>query len=312
MPRKHWRRKSRREKMECDVLVIGCGPAGLSAAGYAARAGYSVIAIDALAPGGQLLYIDEIENYPGVSSTSGFALAESFEKQAVSFGVSIEFMKAESIRKEGDAFIVTAGGDEIKSKAVIFASGARHRHLGCQGEEEYQGKGVSYCATCDGPFFKGRKIAVVGGGDTALTDALYLSKLGSEVHIIHRRGEFRGQKVLQDRVMAKENIFLHMNATVQSINGDGKGVKSVTLSDGSELDVNAVFIFVGVIPNSEMLEGFAELDKGFVVTDGHMRTSVPGLFAAGDVRTTPFRQVVTAAGDGAEAAHSADEYIQNL
>ena len=195
---------------------------------------------------------------------------------------------------------------------MIFASGARHRHLGCPGEEEYQGKGVSYCATCDGPFFKGKRIAVVGGGDTALTDALYLSKLGSEVHIIHRRNEFRGQKVLQDRVMAKDNIHLQLGKTVERINGDDKGVTSVLLSDGTELPVDAVFIFVGIIPNSELLEGFAELEKGFVVTDNAMETSVPGLFAAGDVRTTPFRQVVTAAGDGASSAHSADEYIQNL
>ena len=298
--------------MECDILVIGCGPAGLSAAGYAARAGYNVLAIDSLAPGGQLLYIDEIENYPGYESTSGYSLAENFEKQAVSFGVRIEFWGAEKIEKNGDLFKVMTTGEEVVCKAVIFSSGASHRHLGCPGEEEYQGRGVSYCATCDGPFFRGRKIAVVGGGDTALTDALYLSKIGSEVHIIHRRNEFRGQKVLQDRVRAKDNIFLHLSLNVERINGDDKGVKSVTLTDGSELDVDAVFIFVGIIPNSSVLEGFADLDHGFVVTDSHMRTSVPGLFAAGDVRTTPFRQVVTAAGDGAAAAHAADEYIQNL
>ena len=298
--------------MECDILVIGCGPAGLSAASYASRAGYNVLAIDSLAPGGQLLYIDEIENYPGEEKTSGYALAESFEKQAVFFGVKIEFWEAESIRKENDRFFVKTNGEEVIAKAVIFATGARHRHLGCPGEEEYQGKGVSYCATCDGPFFKGKRIAVVGGGDTALTDALYLSKLGSEVHIIHRRNEFRGQKVLQDRVMAKDNIHLQLGKTVERINGDDKGVTSVLLSDGTELPVDAVFIFVGIIPNSELLEGFAELEKGFVVTDNAMETSVPGLFAAGDVRTTPFRQVVTAAGDGASSAHSADEYIQNL
>ena len=298
--------------MICDILVIGAGPAGLSAASYAARAGYNTLAIDSLAPGGQLLYIDEIENYPGQESTSGYALAESFEKQAASFGVKIEFWGAESIEKDGDGFLVRTTGEEVKAKAVIFAAGARHRHLGCPGEEEYQGKGVSYCATCDGPFFKGRRIAVVGGGDTALTDALYLSMLGSEVHIIHRRTEFRGQKVLQDRVMAKENISLHLGLTVERINGNGKGVTSVTLSDGKELECDAVFIFVGIIPNSELLEGFAELDRGFVVTDSSMRTSVPGLFAAGDVRTTSFRQVVTAAGDGAAAAHQADEYIQAL
>ena len=297
---------------ECDVLVIGCGPAGLTAAGYAARAGYSVIAIDSLAPGGQLLYIDEIENYPGTGKTSGYALAESFEKEAVSFGTRIEFWGAESIRKDGNLFHVGTTGEEITAKAAIFAAGASHSHLGCPGEEEYQGKGVSYCATCDGPFFKGKTIAVVGGGDTALTDAIYLSKLVKEVIVIHRRNEFRAQKVLQDRLRAQENVSLELGKTVKSINGSGSNVTSITLSDGSEKKVDAVFIFVGIVPNSGLLDGFAELERGFVVTDGHMRTSVPGLFAAGDVRTTPFRQVVTAAGDGAAAAHSADEYIQNL
>lgn len=297
---------------ECDILVIGCGPAGLSAAGYAARAGYSVLALDALAPGGQLLYIDEIENYPGTEKTSGYALAESFEKQAVDFGVRIEYWEALSIRKENNIFIVKTSGEEVRAKSVIYAAGARHRHLGCAGEEEYQGKGVSYCATCDGPFFKGRRIAVVGGGDTALTDAIYLSKLGSEVILIHRRNEFRAQKVLQDRIRERKNVRFELGKTITSINGNGKGVESITLSDGSTIGADAVFIFVGVIPNSEILEGFAELDKGFVVTDSMMHTSVQGLFAAGDVRTTPFRQVVTASGDGAIAAHGADEYIQSL
>ncbi len=295
-----------------DILVIGCGPAGLSAASYAARAGYRTIAVDSLGPGGQLLFIDEIENYPGQASTSGYALAEAFEKQATSFGAEVAFSEAKSIKKENDTFITETSDGEIRSKAVIFAAGARHRHLGCTGEEEYQGKGVSYCATCDGPFFRGKDIIVVGGGDTALTDALYLSKLGRTVTIVHRRTEFRGQKALQDRVFAKDNIKLQLGKNLTEIRGDGKLVKEAVLSDGTVLQADAVFIFVGIIPNSELLEGVAELDHGFVITDGKMETSVPGLFAAGDVRTTPFRQVVTAAGDGAAAAHAADEYIQNL
>ena len=298
---------------ECDVLVIGCGPAGLSAAQYAARAGYSVLAVDALAPGGQLLYIDEIENYPGTEKMSGYALAEALEKQALSFGVEIEFMEITSLEKDGDVFIAHTSDEDIRAKAVIYAAGARHRHLGCQREEEYQGKGVSYCATCDGPFFKGRRIAVVGGGDTALTEALYLSRLGSEIHLIHRRSEFRGQKTLQDRVSAKDNIYLHLGLNVESISGNGSGVTSVHLTDGTDLPVDAVFIFVGIVPNSGVLSGFAELDgSGFVCADDDTKTSVPGLFAAGDVRTTPFRQVVTAASDGAIAAHAADEYIRTM
>ena len=297
---------------DCDILIIGAGPAGLSAAGYAARLGYRTVAIDALSPGGQLLYIDQIENYPGYGSASGYELAEKLEKQAASFGAEILFTEALSISKDGESFITATTDGDIRSKAVIYAAGAHHRKLGCPGEEEYQAKGVSYCATCDGPFFRDGQIVVVGGGDTALTDALYLSKLGRDVHIVHRRTEFRGQKMLEDRVRAQGNIHLELGRTVASINGDGKKVTSVTLSDGREIAADGVFIFVGIEPNTKILEGFAELDHGFVKADGHMRTSVPGLFAAGDVRTTPFRQVVTAAGDGAIAAHAADEYIQGI
>ncbi|MDY5932279.1 MAG: thioredoxin-disulfide reductase [Candidatus Ornithospirochaeta sp.] len=298
--------------MECDVLVIGGGPAGLSAAGYAARAGYDTVCIDALAPGGQLLFIDEIENYPGTGMTSGYQLAESFESQAVSFGVRIEFLEARSIRKKDGLFIVETTEDEIRAKAVIAATGARHRHLGAEGEEEYQAKGVSYCATCDGPFFKDKKVIVVGGGDTALTDALYLAKMCKEVVLVHRRNEFRAQKVLQDRVRANDRITLELGKNVVRINGDGKKVVSADLSDGSTIEADGVFVFVGMLPNTALFEGFAELENGFIATDSMMRTSVPGLFAAGDVRTTGFRQVVTAAGDGAMAAHSADEYIQSI
>lgn len=297
---------------DCDILVAGCGPAGLSAAQYAARAGYSVIALDALAPGGQLLYIDEIENYPGKEKTSGYALAESLERQAVDFGVEILFSEATSVEKDGNAFVVHTSDGDISAKAVIWAAGARHRELGCEGEHEYQGKGISYCATCDGPFFKGEDVVVVGGGDTALTDALYLSKICSKVTIVHRRQEFRGQKVLQDRVRAKDNIALELGRNVRSVSGDGRKVSSVTLDDGTEIKTSALFVFVGIEPNTEAVKDIVETDGGFIRTDCEMRTSLPGFFAAGDVRTTPFRQVVTAAGDGAVAAHSADHYIQNL
>lgn len=295
----------------CDVFIIGAGPAGLSAAAYSARAGLSTIVTDALAPGGQLMYIDEIENYPGKESTSGYALAESFEKQAASFGAEIEYNEVTSVRKEGNTFISTTSDGEVESKAVIYAAGASHRHLGCPGEEELQGRGVSYCATCDGPFFRGRRVVVAGGGDTALTEALYLSKICSEVHIVHRRNAFRGQKALQDRVRAKDNIILHMSNNVVAVKGD-KAVTAVTLEDGSELETSAVFIFVGLVPNSEVVKDLVETEGGFIVTDGKMQTSLPGLYAAGDVRATPFRQVTTAAADGAIAAHQADEYIQSL
>lgn len=299
---------------EVDILIIGAGPAGLAAAGYAARAGYTVMAIDQLAPGGQLLLIDEIENYPGVPLTKGFKLAEEFERQAVDFGVRIEYSGAKSIKKDGDVFVVTTEDGDVRAKAVIAATGATHRHLGAKGEEEYAGRGVSYCATCDGPFFRGKKIVVVGGGDTALTDALYLAKLSDDVTIVHRRDEFRGQKVLSDRVRNNANISLKLGRNVvEIVSDDGRKVSSVLLDNGEKLDTDAVFIFVGIKPNSSLFEGFCELDpSGFIVTDEKMRTDVPGLFAAGDVRTTSFRQVATAAGDGAMAAHMADSYISGM
>lgn len=297
-----------------DILVIGAGPAGLSAASYAARAGYSVTAIDQLSPGGQLLLIDEIENYPGLPLTKGYKLAEDMENQAVLFGAKVEYTALSAIRKEGEGrFIALTDSGEIEAKAVIIATGADHRHLGVKGEEENQGKGVSYCATCDGPFFKGKDVVVVGGGDTALTDAIYLSKIAKSVTVVHRRNEFRAQKALQDRLSSCANIRTKLSCNVVEILSDGKKVVGAKLDTGETLDADAVFVFVGIVPNSSLFSGFVDLDKnGFIITNGRMETSLGGVFAAGDVRTTPFRQVATAAADGAIAAHSADEYISNL
>ena len=297
-----------------NILVIGAGPAGLSAASYAARAGYSVTAIDQLSPGGQLLLIDEIENYPGLPLTKGYKLAEDMENQAVLFGAKVEYTALSAIRKEGEGrFIALTDSGEIEAKAVIIATGADHRHLGVKGEEENQGKGVSYCATCDGPFFKGKDVVVVGGGDTALTDAIYLSKIARSVTVVHRRNEFRAQKALQDRLSSCANIRTKLSCNVVEILSDGKKVVGAKLDTGETLDADAVFVFVGIVPNSSLFSGFVDLDKnGFIITNGRMETSLGGVFAAGDVRTTPFRQVATAAADGAIAAHSADEYISNL
>lgn len=298
--------------MMTDILVIGSGPAGMAAGQYGARAGYSVTLIDPMGPGGQLLYIDEIENYPGEESLSGYVLSEKMEKQCTAFGVTIEYRRALSIRKENNLFYTMTDEGEITSKAVVVATGATHRHLGVKGEEEYRGKGVSYCATCDGPFFKRRTVVVAGGGDTALTDALYLSKLCSRVIIVHRRSSFRAQKVLQDRVKERDNISLIMEENIAEISGDGKEVKSVTLTGGRKVETDGVFIFIGMTPSSAVVEGLAERENGFIIVDRGGRTTLPGLFAAGDVTTTSFRQVVTAAADGARASHSADEYIQGL
>ena len=206
---------------------------------------------------------------------------------------------------------VFAGGDAVTGAAtVILAMGARHRHLDVPGEEEYSGRGVSYCATCDGPFFKGRKVVVVGGGDTALTDAVYLSRLCSSVKVVHRRNEFRAQKAIQDKMRACSNIQTVTPHTVKEILGDGEKVTGVVLDDGSLIETDGIFIFTGILPNSQIVKDLVELDEaGFVRTDSMMRTSLEGVYAVGDLRTTPFRQVVTAAGDGAVAAHMADEYL---
>lgn len=293
-----------------DVIVVGAGPAGMSAAGYAARAGYDVLLLDAAAPGGQLMFIDQIENYPGSESISGFALAEKMESQATSFGVEIEYGEVTSLRKSDDGFTVSTSDGDVRARAVILAMGARHRHLDVPGEDEYSGRGVSYCATCDGPFFKGRRVVVVGGGDTALTDAVYLSRLCSSVKLVHRRNEFRAQKAIQDKMKACANIQTVTPHTIKEILGDGEKVTGVMLDDGSTIETDGIFIFTGIVPNSQIVKGLVELDDaGFVMTDAMMRTSLEGMYAVGDLRTTPFRQVVTAAGDGAVAAHMADEYL---
>ncbi len=298
--------------MNCDILIIGAGPAGLSAAAYSARAGYNTLILGNMGSGGQLMFIDKIENYPGVNEISGYELAEILEKQCDTFGAKLEYLEATDIKVNEAGFTVTAGDNLIEAKALIIATGADHRHLQVDGEEEYTGRGVSYCATCDGPFFKNKSIVIVGGGDTALTDALYLAKLCKEVAIIHRRDEFRAQKVLQDRIKNVANIKTIMSNNVTKINGDGEKVTSVTLADGSKLETDGVFVLIGTIPNSSIVANLCTLDNGYIVTNDEMETSVKGIFAAGDVRNTSFRQVVTATSDGAKASHSADEYIQGI
>ena len=293
-----------------DILIVGAGPGGMSAAQYGARAGYSTLVLDPMGPGGQLLYIDAIENYPGVGETSGYLLSEAMEKQCASFGVEMDYGAVSSISKEGNLFVSQTDIGEVESKAVILATGASHRHLGVKGEEEYRGKGVSYCATCDGPFFRGKKVVVAGGGDTALTDALYLSKLCSTVTIVHRREEFRAQKALQDKIAKVGNISTVMGRNIVEIKGDGSSVKEVVLDGGETIEADGVFVFIGTVPNSSLVERIAKTENGFVVTDDSMETTLPGLFACGDVRNTTFRQGVTAASDGAKAAHGADEYIR--
>ncbi|MCH3920014.1 MAG: thioredoxin-disulfide reductase [Sphaerochaeta sp.] len=297
-----------------DIIVIGSGVAGMSAAGYAARAGRSVMILESFAAGGQCMYIADVENYPGLTEPiSGFEFGERFETQAKKFGAETTSAEVKAIRKENDRFIVQTNDGDWEAKAVIIATGAKHRKMDVPGEEDYQGKGVSYCGTCDGPLFRGKRILVVGGGDTALTDALYLSQMTKDLTICHRKDRFRAQENLVSQISCKQ-IATVMDTTVSKILGDGKHVTGVELTstkDGSShtMDVDGVFIFVGMIPQTAFLDKAILDSHGYVVTDRNMQTSVPGLFAAGDVRDTPFRQLVTAASDGAIAAHAASEYI---
>ena len=318
-----------------DVLIIGAGPAGLTAAQYGARAGLKVLVIEQMSPGGQALMIDVLENYPGnvelrdaagsviAPPRSGFDFAQDMHRQAEEFGASFLSEEVVSLVKEGDAFTaILAGGEKRTAPAVIFATGTAHRCLDIPGEKEFSGRGVSYCAACDGAFFKGKKIFVIGGGDAACDEAQYLSRLSPQVILVHRRDRFRAQSSIAQRVMNNNNIEVRFNTVIKEIRGEQK-VSSVVLECGGETyeeEADAVFVFAGMIPRSSLVSGItaegsrvAELDKsGYIVTNQKMASSVPGLFAAGDVRSGAFRQVVVAAGEGAVAAHSAAEYIDDL
>jgi len=299
-----------------DFAVIGAGAAGLSAAQYGARANLSTIVIEELAPGGQALFIDKLENYPGIlEPISGFELAERMHKQAEQFGSSFIEASALSVRKAEDRFIIETSVGSLESLTVLIATGARHKQLGIPGEQEYIGKGVSYCATCDGPFFKGKRILVVGGGDSACDEAIYLSNLSDKILMIHRRDRFRAQKALASRVLSNPSIKVLFNTVAKEIKGDSR-VRSVVLENTlshelTEEPFDGIFIFIGSTPQTGFLKDIAiQFDEsGYIITDCNMETSIAGLFAAGDVRVTPFRQIVTAAADGAIAARSAASYI---
>ena len=302
--------------IKTDILIIGGGAAGLSAAQYAARAGRTVHLVEKLATGGQFMFIDKIENYPGfVEPVSGFEVADRMLKQAENFGANIVYDEFVSFEKKDDKFFVKLKNEEVEAYAIIWATGAVHRHLDIPGEAELNGKGVSYCGTCDGPFFRGKRIIVVGGGDTALTDALYLSKLSDDVTIIHRRNRFRAQANLVDQVK-NSKIKLELEYRPLEILGDDKvtGIKVESTKDQSTkiIDADAVFIFAGMLPQTDLLDKSLLDPWGYVATNGSMETSLKGFYAIGDVRNTPFRQVVTAASDGAIAAHKASEYIDEI
>ncbi len=303
-----------------DVVIVGSGPAGWTAAIYTARAGFEPLVVaGALEAGGALMNTTEVENFPGwPDGVMGPDLMDKFQAQAQKFGASVEYEDATELRLEGDVKTVVTDSSTYKAKAVILALGSAYKKLGLEGERLYSGKGVSYCATCDGFFFKDKEIAVVGGGDSALTEALFLARFGSKVHLIHRRDQFRASKVLADRVAAEPKIEVHWNKTVSELSG-GETLESATLADTvtgetSVLPVAGLFVAIGHDPRTALVRDEVALDgAGYILVDEpSTRTNVPGVFAAGDAVDHTYRQAITAAGSGARAALDAQAYLENL
>lgn len=299
-----------------DICVIGGGVAGMTAALYAQRSGLSCTVFEKNIFGGQIASSDRVENYPGIKLTGGAELALAVYEQAAAQGAQFRFEEVSALKPAGSHFEITASGGVCTARAVIFAGGAARRKLGCDGEQRLSGRGVSYCATCDGAFFRSKTVAVVGGGNTALEDALFLSDLCEKVYLIHRRDSFRGDAVLAKSALSRSNIQPVLRAQVTSVDG-GERVEGVTVSqeggDTLSIKLDGVFIAVGMIPDTSLIGGLAELDgSGYAVAGEDGVTGTPGLFVAGDCRTKQLRQLVTAASDGACAAFSAASYIHSL
>lgn len=295
-----------------DIIIVGSGPAGMSAAVYGKRAGLSVLVIEKVYYGtGQVAESSHVDNYLGIPGINGYELGEKFRSHAE--GLGVEFKDGEVIRFEKAAdrwYVHLKNGETLESKTVVYAAGAAHRHLGVPGEEEFSGKGVSYCATCDGAFFKGKDVAVVGGGNTAMDDAIYLSDICNKVYLVHRRDVFRGDATTLMKLKETENIELIVPAKVQEVEGE-QVVTALQLEDGRSLEVSGVFVAVGMQPATSMLQGIVLMDdNGYIIADETGRTSAAGFFAAGDVRTKELRQIITAVSDGANAATSAERYIR--
>lgn len=296
-----------------DVLIIGSGPAGMTAAIYAKRANLNVLIVEKEYEGtGQMAESSRIDNYPGFYGMNGYELGEKIREHAES--LEVEFLEDEAVAFESseNGFLVTLeSGTKLETKTVIYTAGASHRKLNVSGSEAFENKGISYCAACDGAFYKDKEVAVIGGGNSALDDALLLSDICKKVYLIHRRNEFRGNQSTLARLEKKENVEIIRNANVKEITGTKK-VENILLDTGKSLDVQGVFVAVGMIPQTESLKDFVELDKSsYIKADEDGITSKAGFFAAGDVRTKKLRQIITAAADGANAADSAIHYIAN-
>jgi thioredoxin reductase (NADPH) len=303
-------------KREFEIIVIGGGPAGLSAGLYAARARRRTLLLEKHVTGGQIALTSAVENYPGFMSINGYDLGQEMQRQAEAAGLELDYAAVEGISLDGDYRVVHTDQGEFRAGALILAGGAEYKRLGVPGEERLTGRGVSYCATCDAAFFKEMDVAVVGGGDAAMDEGLFVARYASQVHVIHRRDQLRAGRILQERAFAEPRMRFIWNTVVTEIEGEDQvtavRLRNLVTGEESGLAVAAVFIFIGQTPNTAYLRGHLDLDSGgHIKTDLWMATSVPGIFAAGDIRAESSRQVISAAGDGATAAIRADHYITN-
>lgn len=301
-----------------DVIIIGSGPAGMTAALYASRANLSVLILEKGVPGGELLNTSDIENYPGYSRITGPELADKMYEGAMQFGAEYAYGDVTNVTVSDHVKHVHVGDKQYDAYAIIIATGAHHRKLDVPGEETYNGRGVSYCAVCDGAFFKDKPLIVVGGGDSAVEEGTYLTQFASQVTIVHRRDTLRAQKILQDRAFKNEKIKFVFDSVVEEIVGEdgavsGAQIKNVKTGEVQRLDSEGVFVYVGILPNSDAFKGLGILDEeGWIVTDQNMQTAIPGVFAVGDVRAKNLRQVVTATGDGGQAGQGVYHYVETL
>lgn len=302
-----------------DLVIIGGGPAGLTAAIYGARARLKVLVVEKSAPGGQILSTDWIENYPGFpDGLTGADLVEKMTAQARRFGAEIELNQVLSLDLTGPVKRLTLNDRDITGKAVIICTGASPRKLGVPGEEDFYGRGISTCATCDAPFYRNRVVAAVGGGDTAVQESLFLTRFATKVYLIHRRDQLRATRILQERAFENDKIEMVWDSVVTNVNGTDAGVTGITVKnvktgETRDLAVEGCFMWVGILPNTSFLKGAVALDQsGFILANARMETSTPGVYAAGDVRNTPLRQVSTAVGDAAIAAFEAAAYIEAM
>ncbi|HLR40430.1 MAG TPA: thioredoxin-disulfide reductase [Virgibacillus sp.] len=301
-----------------DVIIAGAGPAGMTAAVYASRANLETLMIERGIPGGQMADTEDVENYPGFDHVLGADLSNKMFEHAKKFGAEYAYGDIKDVIDHGDYKLVKAGNKEYKTRALIITTGAQFKKIGIEGEEELTGRGVSYCAVCDGAFFKERELVVIGGGDSAVEEGMYLTRFAKKVTIVHRRDELRAQKILQDRAFKNDKVEFIWDTVANTINGPEGKVSSVSLENvktGEKYDfpTDGVFVYIGMVPLSEPFKSLNIInEEGYVPTNENMETSVPGVFAAGDIREKELRQIVTATGDGSIAAEAAQKYIEEL